>query len=180
MKEFKYSWQTRSLKSSHVLPPDTNCHGTLYGGKLMAHIDDVAALSAMKHSQCRAVTASTDSIDFLHPIKVDQKVSLEAFVTWTHKTSMEVFVKVIADDLLTEERKICATSFLTFVAVDQDGRPTHVPAVIPQTEEEIYLYEQAPVRAEVRRLRRIESKKLAEKLGTKYPWEIHAEATLVK
>jgi len=171
MSEFRYVRETRSIKSSHVLPPDTNNHDTLYGGKLMAHIDDVAALSAMKHSRCRVVTASTDSIDFLYPIKVDNEVCLEAFVTWTHKTSMEVFVKVITENLLTGERKICATSFLTFVAIDNQSVPTPVPRVIPETEEEIHLHTTAPIRAEARRLRRMESKQFAEVLGTAHPWE---------
>ncbi|MEW9672987.1 acyl-CoA thioesterase [Ammoniphilus sp. 3BR4] len=165
MEAFRYVRESRSIKSSHVLPPDTNCHGTLYGGRLMAHIDDVAALTAMKHSHCRVVTASTDSIDFLCPIKVDDEVCLESFVTWTHKTSMEVFVKVIAIHLLTGERTVCATSFLTFVALDQEGRPTLVPKIIPETPEETLLNEQAPKRAEARRMRRMET------LGTKYPWE---------
>lgn len=171
MREFKYVRETLSVKSSHVLPPDMNNHHTLYGGKLMYYIDDVAALSAMKHSQCRVVTASTDSIDFLHPIRVDNEVCLEAFVTWTHKTSMEVFVKVIAEDLLTGERKVCATSFLTFVAIDQEGHPTNVPQVVPETPEEISLHQEAPQRAEARLNRRMQSKKLAEAFGTKYPWE---------
>lgn len=179
MSQFKYVWESRSSKSSHVLPPDTNCHGTLYGGKLMSHIDDVAALSAMKHSNCRIVTASTDSIDFLHPIRLDHEVCLEAFVTWTHKTSMEVFVKVIAENLLTGERVVCGTSFLTFVALDQDGRPTDVPEIIPQTPEEILLFEGAPKRAEVRRARRVESKRLAELMGVKKFGEMNLEPSLV-
>ncbi|MEW9670457.1 acyl-CoA thioesterase [Ammoniphilus sp. 3BR4] len=179
MSEAKFVRESLSSKSSHVLPPDTNCHGTLYGGKLMAHIDDVAALSAMKHSQCRVVTASTDSVDFLHPIKVDQEVCLEAFVTWTHKTSMEIFVKVMAENLLTGERVVCATSFLTFVAIDEEGKPIEVPWIIPETHEEALLHDSAPRRAEARRIRRIESKKLAETLGTKKLWEMDLESLIV-
>ncbi len=180
MSAFKYVWESRSSKSSHVLPPDTNCHGTLYGGKLMSHIDDVAALSAMKHSNCRIVTASTDSIDFLHPIKLDHEVCLEAFVTWTHKTSMEVFVKVMAEDLLSGERVVCGTSFLTFVALDQNGQPTQVPEVYPETPEEFLLYESAPQRAEARRIRRQESKRLAEIMGTKKFGEIDHEKRVAR
>lgn len=180
MSTFKYVWESRSLKSSHVLPPDTNCHGTLYGGRLMSHVDDVAALSAMKHSNRRVVTASTDSIDFLHPIKLDHEVYLEAFVTWSHKTSMEVFVKVIAENLLTGERVVCVTSFLTFVALDQNGKPTQVPEVYPETPEEFLLYEGAPQRAEARRIRRIESKKLAEIMGIKKFSEQDLESRLVR
>lgn len=162
---------SRSVASSYVLPPDANNHHTLYGGKLMSYIDNVAARAAMRHARHAVVTASTDSIDFLYPVKVNNEVCLEAFVTWTHKTSMEVFVKVIGEDLLTGERTVCATSFLTFVAMDGDGHPTEVPTVLPETPEERYLNETAPIRADARKLRRQESRKLAERFGTKRPWD---------
>ncbi|AKP47137.1 MULTISPECIES: acyl-CoA thioesterase [Bacillus] len=171
MSEIRYVRETRTFKASHVLPPDTNNHNTLFGGKLMAHIDDVAALAAMKLAGGPVVTASTDSVDFLHPIKVDDEVSLEAFVTWTHQTSMEVFVKIVAEDLITGERTVCATSFLTFVAIGKDGRPTPVPKIVPETEEEKFLHQGAPERAANRKQRRDRSKHLAALLGTKRPWE---------
>ena len=171
MSEIRYVRETRTFKASHVLPPDTNNHNTLFGGKLMAHIDDVAALAAMKLARGPVVTASTDSVDFLHPIKVNDEVSLEAFVTWTHHTSMEVFVKIVAEDLITGERTVCATSFLTFVAIGKDGRPTPVPKIVPETEEEKFLHQGAPERAANRKQRRDRSKQLAALLGTKRPWE---------
>ncbi|GIP39729.1 acyl-CoA thioesterase [Paenibacillus sp. J31TS4] len=162
---------TRSIKSSYVLPPDTNNHNTLFGGNLMAYIDDVGARAAMRHSRRPVVTASTDSIDFLHPIKVDHEVTLVAVVTWTRTTSMEVFIRVVSEDLHTGERIVCATSFLTYVALGDDGRPVEVPKVFPETPEERLLHEGAPARAEARRQRRVVSKSLAESLGTKMPWE---------
>jgi acyl-CoA hydrolase len=167
--------ESRTFKASHVLPPDTNNHNTLFGGKLMAHIDDVAALSAMKHARGPVVTASTDSVDFLHPIRVDNEVALEAFVTWTHNTSMEVFVKIVAEDLITGERMVCATSFLTFVAIGEDGKPTQVPKVVTETEEEHFLHQGAPERADARKKRRTRSKHLADLLGTRRPWEAKAK-----
>ncbi|EIT86316.1 thioester hydrolase [Fictibacillus macauensis ZFHKF-1] len=163
--------ESRTVKSSFVLPPDTNNHGTLFGGKLMAYIDDVAAISAIRHARCNVVTASTDSVDFLYPISVGQSVCLESFVTWTHKTSMEVFVKITSENLFTGERKICAVSFLTFVALGADGKPTPVPRVVPETEEEKWLHNGAEERSESRRKRRENSKKLVEEFGTQKPWE---------
>ncbi|RAV16430.1 acyl-CoA thioesterase [Paenibacillus contaminans] len=171
MSAIKKAGESRSVNSSYVLPPDTNNHGTLFGGKLMAYIDDVAARAAMRHAGLPIVTASTDSIDFLHPIKVGHEVFLEAIVTWTNKTSMEVFVKVIGENLLTCERTVCATSFLTYVALGKDGRPADVPKVVPETPDEKLLHETAPARAEARRQRRSESKRLAETFGIKRPWE---------
>lgn len=157
-----------TIKESIVLPPDTNHHGTIFGGKLMAYIDDVATIAATKHSRRPVVTASTDSVDFLHPVRKGDAVSLSAFVTWSHKTSMEVFVRVVTEDLLTGGRKVCATSFLTFVALGEDDKPTTVPGVIAETAEERLLFETAPERKEARRIRRQESKHFANFMGTDY------------
>jgi acyl-CoA hydrolase len=163
--------ESRAVKASIVLPPDTNNHRTMFGGKVMAYIDDIAAISAMRHCRQRVVTASTDSVDFLHPIREGDSICLESFVTWTHKTSMEVFVKVVAEDLLTGKRSVCATSFLTFVALDPDNKPILVPGVIPETPEEKRLYETAPARAEARRLRRQQSKQFALEFELSKPWD---------
>ncbi|MEN1967551.1 acyl-CoA thioesterase [Lentibacillus sp. N15] len=158
------------VKTSHVLPPDTNHHGTLFGGKLMAHIDDVAAIAAVRHARLPVVTASTDSVDFLEPVKEGDSICVEAFVTWTHNTSMEVFVKAVTEDLLTGDRGVCTTAFLTFVAVDHNGRPIPVPDVYPETDQEKQLHQSAPARAEQRKQRRRNSKEMAENFGTEYPW----------
>ena len=146
--------------------------GTMFGGKVMAYIDDIAAISAMRHCRSKVVTASTDSVDFLHPIRVGDSVCLESFVTWTRKTSMEIFVKVVAEDLMTGERRVTATSFLTFVAVDDQGKPTLVPPVIPETEEEKRLHDTAPERADVRRARREHSKNIAQEFALRKPWDV--------
>ncbi|WP_085521922.1 acyl-CoA thioesterase [Tuberibacillus sp. Marseille-P3662] len=169
--EGKYVNQSRAVKSAHVLPQDTNNHGTMFGGKLMSYIDDIAAISAMRHARKPVVTASTDSVDFLQPIKEGSSVCLESFVTYTHKTSMEVFVKITTEDLMTGERVLCTTSFLTFVALTDDGKPTEIESVIPQTDEEVMLHESAPTRREARRVRRVDSKRFAETFTVKKPWE---------
>ncbi|WP_047152890.1 acyl-CoA thioesterase [Aneurinibacillus tyrosinisolvens] len=167
----KYAKESRTIKEHLVLPPDTNHHGTMFGGEVMSYIDDVATICASKHARNPVVTASTDSVDFLRPIKTGHSVSFESFVTWTHNTSMEVFVRIISEDLLTGKREVCATSFLTFVALGPDGRPTHVPGVIPERPEEIALHESAPERVKIRRARRKEREKFAEGFGVLKPWE---------
>jgi acyl-CoA hydrolase len=159
-----------SVKTANILPPDTNFHGTLFGGKLMAYMDDIASIAAARHSRCKVVTASTDSVDFINPVYVGDTICLEAFVTYTHRTSMEVFVKAVTENLLTGERKICATAFLTFVALDENKKPTPVPRVYPETEEEKWLHEGGKERAEHRRKRRKHSMETAEKFGTDLPW----------
>lgn len=164
--EAKFCRESRIVKTSHVFPPDTNTHGTLFGGKLMSYIDDVASLSATRHSHKKVVTASTDSVDFLTPITLDDSVTVESYVVSTGKTSMEVFVKVIAENLFTGKRHIAATSFLTFVALDEDRRPIPIPAVIPETYEEVKLHQLAPQRAKQRRARREQSQAFASYLST--------------
>src|SRR5690625_1817890 len=106
-----------AVKISHVLPPDTNALGTLFGGRLMAHVDDVAAIAAVRHARESVVTASTDSVDFLHPVKSGDSICVEAFVTWTHQTSMEVFIKAVTEELVSGEREVFATDFCNFVVV---------------------------------------------------------------
>jgi len=149
------------IKTSRVFPLDTNNHNTLFGGKLMSYIDDVASISAAKHSRCEVVTASTDSVDFLIPIRQSDSVSLESYVSSVGRSSMEVFVKVISEDLKTGERKLAATSFLTFVALDSNGKPVTVPKVKPESDEEIMLFNTAQQRINHRKERREHSASFA-------------------
>lgn len=163
--EPKKARESYVTKTSIILPPDTNNHGTIFGGKTMSHIDEVAGLSAMRHARMNVVTASTDSVDFLHPIRRGQAICVEAFVTWTHNTSMEVFVKVLGENLYTGEQTTCTTAFLTFVAIGSDGKPHHVPPVVPESEVEKRLHETAPERAKFRKDRRDRAKKFAQEFG---------------
>lgn len=154
--------QSRTVKAMLVLPPDSNALGTMFGGKVMSYIDDIASISAFRHARMQVVTASTDSVDFLYPIKVGQMICMESFVTWTHRTSMEIYVNIISENLKTGERRVCASSFLTFVAIDDNGKSQTVPAVIPETEFEKELHDTAPGRFSRRMERKVHSKKLSE------------------
>ncbi|WHY20643.1 acyl-CoA thioesterase [Paenibacillus sp. G2S3] len=171
MPAFKYCRESRVFKTGRVFPNDVNNHKTLFGGKLMSGIDEVASISAMRHCRANVVTASTDSVDFLRPIRPTDSVCFESFVSWTGRTSIEVFVKIISENLYTGERAVAATSFLTFVAVEEDGTPTPVPAIIPETDEEKLISESANERSELRKVRRTISKKLAAELNTVKYWE---------
>jgi acyl-CoA hydrolase len=167
MREQKFMKDTKTIKTAHVLPPDTNNHGTLFGGKLMAYIDDVAAISALRHARKPVVTASTDSVDFLEPIRVGDAVTLEAIVSYTGRSSMEISVKVTSENLLTGDKKVAAISFLTFVALE-DGKPAEIPEIVPQTEEEKWLNKTAKDRAEHRKARKKHSQELAEFFAKAY------------
>lgn len=155
---------TRVIRTNLVLPNDVNNHNTLFGGKLMHELDTVASISAMKLCRSSIVTASTDSVDFLHPITTRDAVKFESFVSWTGNTSFEIFVKVVAEDMITGEKKMAATAFLTFVALDRDGKPRRVPIIKPETEEEKFLHQGGEERAALRKNRRSQSKELANHL----------------
>lgn len=167
--EARYCRESRVIRTSRVFPNDVNNHNTLFGGKLMSDLDQVASISAARHSRRECVTASTDSVDFLHPVRTTDAVCFESYVTWTGTSSMEIFVKIIAEDLKSGERKIGATALITFVALDQHKRPTPVPQVIPETEEEKKLHETAPERARIRKESKQKSKELATFLTTNHP-----------
>jgi len=169
--EAKTCKETRVIRTSRIFPNDVNNHNTMFGGKLMSDMDIIASISAQRHSRAEVVTASTDSVDFLCPITPQDSVCCESFVTWVGSSSMEVFVKIISENMRTGYRKIAATAFLTFVALDDDGKPTKIPTIIPETEEEKKLHETGKDRAEYRKLHRKSSKELASYLTTSRPWE---------
>ena len=159
--------ESYTVMTSNVMPPDTNNHQTLYGGRLMEYIDDVAAIAARRHSRSKVVTASIDSVDFLEPINLGDVVMLEAMVTHTGKSSMEILVKVSKDTLENgTERKLAAFSFLTFVALDDTGSSISVPDLIADNERLKWLDETGEERAEHRRRRRDRSKALREFFAT--------------
>lgn len=135
-----------------ALPNDANPLGNILGGKVMHLIDICAALVAAKHSRRICVTASVDSLSFRHPIRVGQAIKLRGWVNFAARTSMEIQVEVYAEDLLTGDRYHTSTALLTFVALGDDGRPTPVPPVIPETDEE----RQRFAAAEQRRRERLE------------------------
>lgn len=170
--EAKKVKDTRVVQTDQVLINDLNNYHTLFGGVLMKKMDACATLSARRHSRVKeCVTASTDSVNFLEPIRQSDSVCIESFVSYTGKKSMEIFCKVIAENLETGNRRIAATAFLTFVPLDQDKRPIEVPTVIPETEEEKFLYETGKERERVRKLKRQKNKELVSKLSLDKPWD---------
>ncbi|WLV25031.1 acyl-CoA thioesterase [Aciduricibacillus chroicocephali] len=138
--------ESRTVQSRLVLPANTNHIGTIFGGNVLAYIDEIGAIAAMKHSESTVVTASIDSVNFVSSAKTGDVLNLEAIVTYTGTTSMEVYVRVSAHNLLENREQLTTESFLTMVAVDEEGHPKPVPKVYPETPEEIRLHETAPAR----------------------------------
>lgn len=129
-----------------VLPNDTNLLGNLLGGRLMHLVDIAGAMAAQRHCNRTVVTAAIDSVDFKHPVKQGQMVTLRAKVTWVGRTSMEVEVDVYSEDFLTGERKFTNKAYVTYVAVDQNGKPVEVNGLVLETDEEKQEYEAAQKR----------------------------------
>ncbi len=148
--------QGKTVKESSLItatvmsPQDINLSGNVFGGVIMKLIDTVAASVAVKHSRANAVTASIDRLDFHHPVFPGNLVTCKASLNYVGKTSMEIGVRVEAENLLTGEILHTASSYLTFVALDTSGKPTELPPLIPETEEEKRRNRDAAVRREER------------------------------
>ncbi len=146
--------QSRTEMTELVLPGDSNQLGNILGGKVMHWIDLAAAITANRHSGHVAVTASMDSLEFLHPIRVGEVVHLISQVNWVGRTSMEVGVDVYGENMDTGERRKTSTAFLTFVALNSEGKPVEIPPLVLTTPEEEERFHAAEARRQERLKRR--------------------------
>ncbi len=126
-----------------VLPNETNTLGNLFGGELLAWMDNAAAIAATRHCARVVVTASVNNVSFNHPIKLGDIVTIEAKVSRSFTSSMEIFLDVFVENFATGKRLQCNEAIYTFVAVDQFGRPIEVPPVVPETDLEIQRFDGA-------------------------------------
>ncbi len=133
-----------------VLPNDTNTLGNLLGGKLMHWIDITASIAGRRYCGKTVVTASMDKLDFLNPVRLGEIVVLRASVNRVFNKSMEIGVKVYTENPYERSMRHTASAFLTFVALDDDGKPVGIPLLTPQTEDEVRRYAEAGVRREKR------------------------------
>ena len=136
--------------SEIVLPNDVNPLGAVLGGKVMHLVDLAAAMAAIRHSRTPCVTASVDSLHFLHPVRIGELMVLRSSVNRVFRTSMEVGVYVTAENLMTGKRLHTCSAYLTFVAVNKDGQPIEVRPIIPESDEEKRRYREAGERREYR------------------------------
>jgi acyl-CoA hydrolase len=142
--------ESQSEYSELALPNDSNGLGNVLGGKVMHLVDLAGALAAMRHARCPVVTASIDHMNFLHPVHIGQLIILRSSVNRVFQTSMEVGVKVWVEDLLKGDLRHTSSAYLTFVAIDAQGKRVPVAPVIPETEEEKRRYDEALARREYR------------------------------
>lgn len=133
-----------------VLPSHTNSLSSIFGGVVMSWIDIAGAISAQRHSRSTVVTASIDALNFEAPVYEGWVVNLKAKVNYVGRTSMEVGVRVDAENPRTGEKFKTAKAYLTFVAIDEHGKAKEVPGLIPETPDEIRRFQEGKVRKERR------------------------------
>jgi len=127
---------SKTVMSRTMLPSDANPYGNVHGGEVMKLIDAVAGAAATRHARARVVTARIDQLSFLAPVYVGHLVTAKASVNHVGRTSMEVGVRVEAEDMLTGNVVHVASAYLVFVATDEHGRPVSLPPLLAETDEE--------------------------------------------
>lgn len=136
--------------SEVALPNDANPLGNLIGGRVMHLVDLAGAIAAMRHARQPVVTASIDYMTFLHPIHIGELVTLRSQVNRVFRTSMEVGVKVLVENMMTGKIRHTSSAYLTFVAIDTHGKGVPVPPAVPESEEEKRRWEEAGERRKYR------------------------------
>ncbi len=138
--------ESASTLATLMEPADANPMGNVHGGAIMKLVDQAAAAAAIRHSRHICVTVAVERLDFFGPVHVGDMVVLKAAVNYTHRTSMEVGVRIEAESLRSGEVRQAGSALLIFVALDDQCRPTEVPPIKPESEEEKLRYRQAELR----------------------------------
>jgi acyl-CoA hydrolase len=142
--------ESQSERSEIIFPADANALGNLFGGRLMQYIDLVGAMAASRHARAICITASMDHLDFVAPVHVGNLLILKASVNRAFRTSMEVGVKAMVEDVREQRLRHVSSAYLTYVAVDQTGKSLVVPQLVTETEHQRRRYEDAGRRREMR------------------------------
>ena len=133
-----------------TLPSDANPAGNVFGGEILKQIDLVAGLVGQRHCQQNTVTASMDKVNFLKPVYVGNALILNARLTYIHRSSMEVEIKVEAEDMEKGTRTVTGTAYVTLVALDSSGKPSPVPDLVLKTDEDRQKFEEGKIRMDKR------------------------------
>jgi uncharacterized protein (TIGR00369 family) len=142
--------ESETVMAQLMEPAHANIMGNVHGGVILSLTDRVAAVCAIRHSRRQCVTVSVDKVDFREPIHVGELVTAMARVNFAGKTSMEIGVKIIAEEISTGEKRHTNSCYLTFVALDDNGNPAEVPPVVPETVDEKRRYDRAAQRRATR------------------------------
>lgn len=144
-----------------MMPTDANIRGNVFGGSILKYTDEIAAVAAFRHAQTNVVTASIDRMDFIAPVYIGNLLILKASVNYVGRTSMEIGVRIEAEDLKTGSVIHAGSCFLTYVALDDSGHPTPIEPLIPVSPDEKRRYKEAMTRRRLREVERAEIRKLS-------------------
>ena len=150
MKRAKPVSVSKTILSMQMMPVDANPMGNVHGGTILKLVDTAAAVAALRHARTNVVSASIDRMDFYHPVYVGNLLILKASVNYAGRTSMEVGVRIEAEDLKTGKVTHTGSSYITYVALDEKGKPTPVPQAVPETPEEKRRWREGKARREQR------------------------------
>ncbi len=153
--------ESEAVMAELMMPQHANLMGNVFGGVILALVDRVAAVCAIRHSRRQCVTVSVDKVDFREPIHVGELITAFARVNFAGKTSMEVGVKIATENVLTGEKRHTNSCYVTYVALDDEGRPVEVPPIVPETADEKRRYE----RAAKRRATRVKDRRYDQRKG---------------
>ena len=142
--------ESQTVMARVTTPPDANFAGNVHGGVIMKMIDEAGGTVAIRHTRTNAVTASIDRLDFHHPVFIGDVVTLKASLNFVGRTSMEVGVRVEAENIFTGEVRHTASAYLTYVALDEEGHPVVVPPLILQGADDIRRHREAQARRDAR------------------------------
>jgi acyl-CoA hydrolase len=142
-----------------MMPQHANVLGHVFGGVMLSMMDTTAAVSAIRHARLACVTVSVDRVDFREPIHVGDLVIMKSSVNFVGRTSMEIGVRVETENLVTGLRRHTNSCYLTFVAIDRNGKPVPVPSLKPDTPDEVRRFKAAKERRERRLQERVEESK---------------------
>lgn len=154
----KYVRDSYVVMHELILPNDTNNLNTVFGGKVMQYMDLCAAMSAYKFARTAVVTASVDRLDFLAPASVGDMLILKSSVNYSHNSSMEVGVRIDAENVKTGKKRHTASAYLTFVSLGEDGKSQKVNDIIPESKDEKRRYDEGKIR-HIERIERLKVKK---------------------
>lgn len=164
--------ETLAIQTHRIMPFHTNSYSNLFGGQLLYFLDNVASISFSRLTNTLGMTASIDNMNFLKPLPEGNSVCIESYVTGTGNTSVEIFAKIIGEDLITGERYIAATSFITFVVhLDEESKKNFVmPKIVPESNEEKYICSEYFKRKKERMANRDFDRELQTHLRIEQPW----------
>jgi acyl-CoA hydrolase len=160
--------ESQSERSEIIFPGDANGLGNLFGGRLMQYMDLTAAMAASRHARAICVTASMDHLDFVAPVHVGDLLILKASVNRAFRTSMEVGVKAMVEDVEKNQLRHVSSAYITFVAMDRAGQTIVVPQLELETEHQRRRWEDAGRRREMRMGETLRRKRLREQLGSEW------------